>query len=69
MQPLLSKLQKLDNVFLNKTLSQASVIALLPFTNSVLVGMRREEYVKDILPILKSEIPKLTKKDFNNFEV
>lgn len=69
MQPLLSKLQKLDNVFLNKTLSQASVIALLPFTNSVLVGMRREEYVKDILPILKSELPKLTKKDFNNFEI
>lgn len=71
MKPLLEKLQKLDSKLSDKTLSQASVLSLLSFKgiNSVLVGMRSENYVEDMLPIFKMQMPNLKEKDLLGFEI
>ena len=71
MKPLLEKLQKLDSELNDKTLSQASVLSLLSFQgiNSVLVGMRSENYVEDMLPIFKMQMPNLKEKDLLGFKI
>lgn len=71
MKPLLAKLESKNTLFKNKSLSQAAVLSLLGFKgiNSILVGMRKEKYVNDILPILKYEIPILTKSDLLDIEI
>lgn len=71
MKPLLAKLESKNTLFKNKSLSQAAVLSLLGFKgiNSILAGMRKEKYVNDILPILKYEIPILTKSDLLDIEI
>jgi uncharacterized coiled-coil protein SlyX len=71
MKPLLIKLESKNSLLKNKSLSQAAVLTLLGFKgiNSILVGMRKENYVNDILPILKFEIPMLTKEDLLDIEI
>lgn len=71
MKPLLIKLELKNSLLKNKSLSQAAVLTLLGFKgiNSILVGMRKENYVNDILPILKFEIPMLTKEDLLDIEI
>ncbi len=71
MQPLLERLRQVDSSLSNKTLSQASVLVLLSFKgiNSVLVGMRRENYVRDMLPILKLQTPTIKKEDIKGLEI
>ena len=71
MSPLLEKLQNSDSSLSEKTLSQAAVLCILSFhgVNSVLVGMRKENYVQDMLPILNSELPIFKEEEFNSFEI
>ncbi len=71
MLPLLERLRQIDSSLFDKTLSQSAVLSLLSFKgiNSVLVGMRKESYVQDILPVLNSKIPSLTEKDLEGLEV
>jgi aryl-alcohol dehydrogenase-like predicted oxidoreductase len=71
MLPLLERLRQIDSFLSDKTLSQASVLSLLSFAgiNSVLVGMRKEKYVQDMLPILNSKIPSLKEKDLEGLEI
>lgn len=71
MSPLLEKLQNSDSSLSDKPLSQAAVLCILSFhgVNSVLVGMRRENYIQDMLPVLKSELPFFKEEEFNSFEI
>lgn len=70
-KPLYERVKNLYSEFKDKTLSQISVYSLLQFNgvNSVLVGMRRTEYVNDILPILSYPSISIEEKKFQNLEV
>ncbi|MBK8394199.1 MAG: aldo/keto reductase [Leptospiraceae bacterium] len=71
MIPLLKKLEKSNSTLVDKTLSQAAVLSILSFNgiNSVLVGMRNENYVNDMLPVLISELPKFSEEEFKEYEI
>lgn len=71
MLPFLERLRQIDSSLSDKTLSQAAVLCLLNFkgVNSVLVGMRRESYVHDMLAVLNSKIPSLKEKDLEGLEI
>lgn len=63
-------LNKLSNQLSGKSLSQQAVLSLLSFPgiNSVLVGMKKEEYVTEMLETLNLEFPKLQEDDLRDIE-